>query len=53
MLAVRRQKHKIKHERSRNYDFECDWLIQTTTFECPSLIELFDTKLSDNNLASK
>ena len=39
MLAVRGQKHKIKHERSRNYDFECDWLIQTTTLFVTGLLK--------------
>ena len=25
--AIRRQKHKSKRVRARNYNFECDWLI--------------------------
>ena len=35
--AIRRHKHKSKQAHTRNYNFECDWLIE----------------LSDNNLASE
>ena len=33
---------------SLGYNFDCNWLIHTTTIECDWLIEL-----SDNNLASE
>ena len=37
-----------------NYNFECDWLISTTTFIVISwLIELSGSKLASNNLASE
>jgi len=33
LLAIRRQNHKSKRARTyaRNYNFECDWLILSTT----------------------
>ena len=36
-----RQKHKSARARTRNYNFECDWLI-----------ELSDNKLSNNKLSN-
>ena len=39
---------------ARNYNFECDWLMYTTTLNVISdwLIELSDDKLSNNKLSN-
>ena len=60
------RKNTEARARTRNYNFECDWLIQLNyIFECDWLIELShnklsnniyklsNNKLSDNNLASE
>ena len=48
------RKNTEARARTRNYNFECDWLIQLNyIFECDWLIELSDNKLSNNNLESE
>ena len=45
--AIWRQKHKSKRGRTRNFNFECDWLIELSDNK------LSNNKLCDNSLASK
>ena len=51
-LRLLAKTQKQVRARTRNYNFECDWLILNYIFECDWLIKLSDNKLSNNKLSN-